>query len=163
MVSFPEYPHGYFAKPYTAEWDEPVPLPPGTPILHGHFCSDGTRDFVLTERVVYVDQDGVKTVIEPPFRFNGLSNPIRSFWGICNPWEPLTREASSIHDWDCVHRVAWKKAAKRFYHAMIAAFIHGGQFGSRWKRVKNSTRAWVRWAGVQYVGIWFCSWHRGKR
>lgn len=148
-------PHGYFADPASINSECMIQLRPGTPIVHCYHCTDGTRDMILTKPVAYVDPCGDATVVPTDFRFNGLSNPIRTLWGLCDPYEPMTRDASVPHDWDCVFGTEWKKAAWRFYHAMIAAFIHSGKYTKRWDIVKNTVKAWFRWAAVRYIGIWF--------
>lgn len=165
------HPHGYFCS--LADWREGIlrPIEPGKPIVHCALCDDGTRDIILERPIIYVDPEGHVTVVPIGFRANGLSNPVRLAWGICNPYEPLTRDASVVHDWDCDNGILWSKAAWRFYHAMLAAFIHGGKFEKRGDRLRNRisracriaicyVRAYLRWFAVRWFGVLFAWRHR---
>lgn len=128
------YPHGYFAEPETG-------LPTRAKVVNAAWCVDGTRDMTLDRPVLYIDPKGRPHRVPVDFRTNGLSVP-RIFWRLVSPFEPLAREASVVHDWLCDIGWDWKDAAWVFYHAMRANRV--GLF-----------RAFIRWAAVRYVGIWF--------
>lgn len=111
---------------------------------------------ITTRPVLYVDPKGMRHYVPVGFRTNGLSNPMRILWVLCDPYEPLTRDAAIVHDHLCVMRADWIAAAWVFFHAMMAMFEHAEKV-SRW----NTLRAWDRWVGVRYVGIWFRRRYRG--
>ena len=152
MVNSGHAKHGWFANPSTGKR-----LPDdGSSVVCAEWCGDGTSDMVTTHAVLYVDPKGRRHYVPAAFRINGLSNPMRLLWAFCHPYEPLTRDASVVHDYLCVRRHDWVDAAWVFYHAMMAMFEHAEKC-SRW----NTIRAWARWAGVRYVGIWFQRRHHG--
>ena len=139
QIDLNKYPHGFFADPDTG-------LPVQSPVLCMESCRDGTRDMVLTETLAYVDPKGREHRAPPTCRTNGLSVP-RIFWRLVQPYEPLSREASVVHDWLCYIGWDWDDAAWVFYHAMRANGV-------------GPVRAWIRWAAVRFVGKWFQGRHR---
>jgi hypothetical protein len=155
-----DHPHGYFADPETRE-----PLPRGIPVANGYWADDGTRDFILTYPILYIDPKDAPCYVPVGARSNGLSNYFRLLWPICWPFEPLTRNAAFVHDQQCEDGVRWSLGAWRFYHAMIAMFIRA-QKDSKWNRF----RAGVRWAAVVFFGgpchwvaVQFCKcWRHGN-
>lgn len=134
-----QYPHGYFADSHTGK-----PLP--GPVVHAGWCVDGSRDMTLDEAVLFVSPDRRRHYVPGGFRVNGLSVP-RILWRLVQPFEPLSREASVVHDWLCVRGEPWGYAAWVFWAAMRANGV-------------GPVKAWLRWAAVRYVGIWFQKKHR---
>ena len=133
------HPHGYFADPETM-------LPTRGPVVTATWCRDGSRDMILTKPVVSVDPKGREHRAPVGFRTNGLS-AWRVCWRLVSPFEPLSREASVIHDWLCWIGWDWNDAAWVFYHAMRANGI-------------GPVRAWIRWAAVRFIGKRFQGRHR---
>lgn len=156
--------HGYYAYPGTYDLDRPIPLPRHYQIVTASWCCDGTRDMILERPVLYVSPDGEKHFVEPKTRINGLS-VLRMLWRICWPFEPITRDASVVHDSMCDEGCDWKYAAWVFYHAMLAAYEHAS-LKHRWKwltkfmKARFAVKVFNRWAAVRYVGIWFQNKHR---
>ena len=135
-IAKPRYPHGFFADPTTGR-----PLKSGEPAVYWAACRNGTRDMILDRPVLYVDPNGMSWRVPEGFRCNGLSVP-RVFWRFVQPYEPLSRDASVVHDWLCgLPWVSWDRGAWVFYHAMRA---NGVSF----------TSAVVRYAAVRWFG-WF--------
>lgn len=141
MVNSVEYPHGYFADPDTG-------LPIYGPVVRAEWCIVG-RDMILTDPVVYVDPRSRIHRVPAGERINGLSVP-RFLWRICWPFEPLSRDASVVHDHLCEAGHDWADAAWIFYHAMRCRGV-------------GSVKAWIRWAAVRYVGGFFCRLHKKGR
>ena len=140
MVYSAEHPHGYFADPDTG-------LPIFSPAVRAEWCLVG-RDMILIDPVVYVDPLGRIHRVPSGERINGLSVP-RLLWRICWPFEPLSRDASVVHDHLCAVGHDWVDAAWIFYEAMRCRGV-------------GPVKAWVRWFAVRWIGCWFCKWHRGK-
>lgn len=140
--------YGYFVDP----WNKQM-IPQGEPVVFAAWARDGTRDMYLIYPVVYIDPDGNELTIPAGFKTNGLSTP-RFFWRLVPPFEPLSREASVVHDWLC-HEYGldgWDKSADVFYWCMLA-----NGFGKK--------RAFVRWVSVRYFGKWFVAlskWLKGR-
>ena len=128
-----EHPHGYFADIETG-------LPSSAEVIYAKWCVR-SRDMILTKAVLYVDPQGNEHLVQEGERINGLTVP-RMFWRICWPYEPMTRDASVIHDHLCRLDYSWKYSAWVFYHAMRARGV-------------GPVRAWIRWAAVRYVGVLF--------
>lgn len=126
--------HGYFADPATG-------LLTRAKIVVAWWCVDGSRDMITDRPVLYVDPKGRRHYVPERFRTNGLSVP-RVFWRLIQPFEPLAREASVVHDWLCAVNWDWNDAAWVFYHAMRANGV-------------NRVSAFLRWAAVRFVGCWF--------
>ena len=129
---------GYFADPETGQ-------PADGPVVHAEWSPD-TRDMRLDAPVIFVDP--LQRVHRVPVgqTINGLTVP-RMFWRLCWPYEPMTRDASVIHDWLCSIGHDWEDSAWVFYCAMRARGV-------------GLVRAWIRWAAVRYIGIWFQGRHR---
>jgi hypothetical protein len=132
------HPHGYFADPHSG-------IPLAGPVVHAKWMVDGSRDMTLDEAVLFISPDRRRHYVPGGFRLNGLSAP-RLLWRLVQPFEPLTREASVVHDWLCVRGEPWGYGAWVFYHAMRANGV-------------GPIRAWIRWAAVRWFGVWFC-WRR---
>ena len=124
----PQYPHGYFADPETG-------FPIAGIAVHTSWCVDGTRDMMLDYPVLYVDPLGRQHRVPVEFRTNGLTVP-RIFWRIVQPYEPIARDASVIHDWCCFSEMDWIDAAWVFYQAMRCRGV-------------SRLSAWLRWAAVR--------------
>lgn len=133
-----QHPHGYFADPDTG-------LPVTGPVVHAEWMTLD-RDMVLDVPVVFVDPLLRIHRVPAGERINGLSVP-RMFWRFCWPYEPLTRDASVVHDWLCSIGHDWDDAAWVFWCAM------------RCRGVKPF-QAWVRWAAVRFIGGCFQWRHR---
>lgn len=138
--------HGYFADPRTGK-----PFAnPMHPVVRADWCRDGTRDMVLARPVLYVAPDETRVHVPTGTRFNGLSSP-RLFWRFCQPYEGVTREASVVHDYITGDEwISWGRGAWIFYHAMRA----GGA---------GPVTAWLRWAAVAWVGVFFQGWFRNGK
>lgn len=138
------YPFGFFADPKTG-----LPLEPGEPAVHWAACRNGTRDMILDRPVLYVDPKGQRWRVPEGFRCNGLSVPWL-FWRVAQPYEPLSRDASVVHDWICtLPWVSWTKGSWVFYYAMRANGVPA------WK-------AFIRYAAVNWVGRLFAWRHRSN-
>lgn len=131
---YAKYPWGFFADPETGE-------PTSGEVVVAQWCRDNSRDMVLTQPLLYIAPNGRSIRVTPPFRTNGLSAP-RFFWRLVSPYEPLSREASVIHDYICWIGWDWIEAAYVFYCAMRANGV-------------GPVAAWLRWAAVRFVGKWF--------
>lgn len=120
---------GHFTTPVKTEW------------LAG-------RDMRLLEDVIYIDPDGKEWIAPKGARINGASIP-KAFWSILGgPYEGKYRDASVIHDVECVRRIEpWQKVHAMFYAAMRAKGVKEKQaklmyaavykFGPRWNKVRK--------------------------
>jgi len=129
-----DHPFGFFADPDTE-------FPIAGIAVHAGWCVDGTRDMILDLPVLYVDPRGRRHRAPEGFRTNGLT-VLRVLWRLCWPFEPLSRDASVVHDWLCYSGHDWNDAAWVFWCAMKCRGI--GPFA-----------AWIRWVPVRFVGKWF--------
>lgn len=143
-IATPRYPHGFFADPATG-----LPLKAGEPAVHWAACRNGTRDMILDRPVLYVDPQGGRWHVPAGFRCNGLSVP-RFLWRLVHPYEPLTRDASVVHDWICTRPwISWARGARVFYQAMRANGV-------------SSRSALIRYLAVLIVGGLF-KWRHQRR
>ena len=153
--------HGYFADPDTGK-------PLSGPVVFAAWCCDGSIDMILTRPVLYIDPHGRWHTAPAGTRINGLSVPSRVLYPIVSNFEAVTRDGSVVHDAIVCQGMDWVYAAWVFWHAMLAAYELATRGAPRtWRtwlgRKWFTLRAWNRWAGVRYVGIWFQAWHRGRK
>jgi hypothetical protein len=108
------------------------------------------RDMKLLEDVRYTAPDGKEWVAPKGSRINGASIP-KAFWSVLGgPYEGNYRDASVIHDVECVRKTeSWQNVHYMFYTAMRAKGVSEEtakvmyaavyRFGPRWNQKRKVT------------------------
>lgn len=108
------------------------------------------REMKLLEDVRYIGPDGKEWVAPKDSRINGASIP-KAFWSVIGgPYDGSYREASVVHDIECVRRTEpWQNVHYMFYTAMRAKGVSEEtakimyaavyRFGPRWNQVRKVT------------------------